>query len=129
MIGFTCGAFDLLHAGHVLFLKQCKLYCDYFIVGLQVDPSVDRIDKHRPIQGVLERQIQLEACRYVDRVIVYETENDLLAILGNMDFDIRFLGSDYESKKITGEEFVKIKFIDRNHNWSSSELRERIKKA
>lgn len=111
-VGFVCGAFDLLHAGHVHLLKECKKYCDYLIVGLQVDPSVDRKEKNKPIQSVIEREIQLGGCRYVDNVFVYERDWDLYLMIINLDIDIRFLGSDYVgSKEIVYEDLVPIKYI------------------
>ena len=81
--GFTCGAFDLLHAGHILFLKECKRHCDYLIIGLHVNSHLEHPDKNKPIQSILERQIQLKACKYADQIIVYETEEDLKTILNN----------------------------------------------
>ena len=128
--GFVCSAFDLLHAGHVLLLKGCKEHCEHLTVGLQVNPSLERGDKNKPIQSLLERHIQLEGSRYVDEIIVYETEEDLENILKIYEFDIRFLGEDYKDgkKKITGEDLCSIYFIPRKHPFSSTELRGRIKK-
>lgn len=130
-IGFTCGAFDLFHSGHVLFLKDCKKECDYLVVGIQIDPSLERKEKNKPVQSILERQLEVRSCRYVDEVIIYETEKDLEIILANLDFDIRFLGDDYldGKKSITGEDLVEIKYIDRKHPWSSSKLRKRVKES
>jgi len=130
--GFTCGTFDLLHAGHTTMLGDCKEKCDALIVGLQVDPSVDRPEKSKPIQSVLERTIQLLDCRYVDQVMVYETEEDLKNLLGVLDVDIRFIGEDWDPRKITGRKIcdkrkIEICFTERNHNWSTTNLRERIK--
>ena len=127
--GFVCSAFDLLHAGHVLLLKECKENCDYLTVGLQVDPSLERKDKNKPIQSLVERQIQLEGCRFVNEIIVYETEKDLEEILKIGNFDVRFLGADYQDgrKKITGETLCPIHYVSRNHGYSSTELRERIR--
>src|SRR3989304_5990592 len=112
--GFVCGAFDLLHAGHIHLLRQCKKECDFLIVGLQVDPSNDRSNKNKPIETVLEREIKLMACRFVDRIIVYEKEEDLHIILRYLGIDIRFLGSDYKygMKTITGESEIPIKYIE-----------------
>jgi glycerol-3-phosphate cytidylyltransferase len=133
-VGFTAGAFDLFHPGQVLFLANCKKYCDYLIVGLHVNPHVERPAKHTPIQSLLERQIQLKGCRYVDEIIIYDTEADLDIILGNFEINIRFLGEDYLPNKVppmpvTGRNLVPIKYIARNHNFSSTSLRERIKNA
>ena len=101
-IGFTCSCFDLLHAGHLIMLKDAKSQCDKLIVGLQTDPSVDRKDKNKPIQSLEERKIQLEAVKYIDEIIVYETENDLHKLLFELDPDIRILGSDWKAKPFTG---------------------------
>jgi len=125
--GFVCGAWDLLHTGHILLLQECRNYCDYLLVGLHVDPSIERADKNKPIQSIYERLMQLEACDYVDEVIVYETERELETILRNSHIDVRFLGSDYDgSQPITAEDAVQTKVIDRNHPYSSTELRKRI---
>lgn len=128
-IGFVASSFDLLHPGHLYLLAKAKKRCDHLIVGLHVDPSVERKNKNKPLQTVYERYVQLKACKYVGRIIPYETEIDLLNILSTRKIDVRFLGSDYEDKKemITGFELVPIEFIPREHTYSSSELRERIK--
>ena len=130
-VGFTCGTWDLLHTGHIFFLQECRKNCEIFIVGLHINPSVNRKEKNAPIQSVYERWTQLMSSGIVDVVIPYETEEDLCNILATNDFNIRFLGSDYYNKNITGETLCKernidIMFIDRMHNYSSSELRERI---
>lgn len=125
--GFTCGAMDLLHAGHVLMLKECRSQCDYLIVGLQTDPSLDRPEKHKPIQSLEERRIQLEGCRYVDEVVVYETEADLITLLKKIKPDVRFLGADWKGKKFTGYDLpIPVLFNSRDHGYSSSDLRARI---
>ena len=132
--GFTCGSFDLLHAGHILLLKYAKSKCNRLIVGLQVDPSIDRPQKNKPVQSLYERQIQLEACKYVDEIIVYETEKDLELICKTLDFQIRFLGNEYKGKNFTGYDILlkrnpnfKFEYVDRSHGFSSSELRNRVK--
>ena len=126
--GFVCGAFDLLHVGHLILLEKCKDNCDYLLVGLHVDPSIERKSKNKPIQSIFERLMQLKSCKYVDGVIIYETEKELEVILRNSGIDIRFLGSDYDgSQPITAEDAVQTKVIERNHNYSSTELVERIK--
>ena len=104
--GFTCGTFDLLHAGHILLLQYAKSKCNYLIVGLQVDPSVDRPEKNKPIQSLYERQLQLEACRYVDQIIVYQTERDLELLCSSLHLDIRFLGEEYKNKNFTGKQIL-----------------------
>ena len=130
-VGFTCSCFDLLHAGHILMLKDAKEQCDYLIVGLQTDPTLDRPEKNKPIQSQKERYIQLEAVKYVDDIFVYDTEASLLDLLKLVKPDVRILGSDYEGKSFTGDNLnIPIYYHERNHNYSSSNLRkEIIKKA
>jgi len=126
-VGFTCSAFDLLHAGHVIMLEECKKRCDVLIVGLQIDPSIDRSTKNKPVQSVYERWIQLKGCRYVDHIIPYATEADLLNLLVTQPIDVRFVGQEYETRAFTGRHLgIDIEFNSRRHSWSSSELRERI---
>ena len=126
--GFICGAFDFLHAGHIHLLKQCRLKCDYLIIGLHVDPSIERPEKNKPIETILERWIKLEACKYVDQVIIYERETDLKLIFKYFKIDIRFLGSDYidGDKPITDEDAIPIEFID-SLPINSSDIRERVR--
>ncbi len=130
-VGFTCGAFDLLHVGHLHLLKEAKNQCDRLIVGIHVNPQAERENKNKPVQTVMERMIQLLSCKYVDNVVVYETEQDLLNYLLMTTIDVRFLGSDYEGypEKIMGKDLVPTVFIPRNHTYSSTELRERIKNS
>jgi len=126
-IGFTCSCFDLLHAGHLIMLKDAKAHCDKLIVGLQTDPSVDRKDKNKPIQSLEERKIQLEAVKYIDEIIVYETENDLHKLLFELDPDVRILGSDWKKKPFTGYNLdIPIYFHKRKHDYSTSALRKKI---
>ena len=129
--GFTCSAFDLLHAGHILMLKECRRYCDHLTVGLHVNPNLERKSKNKPIQSLVERQIQLRGCRYVNDIIVYETEKELEDILKIYQFDVRFVGEDYKNSNdtITGIELCPIHYTSRKHDYSSTKLRERIKKA
>ena len=129
-VGFVCGAFDLLHAGHVHLLRQCKQRCDKLIVGLHVDPSVERKDKNKPVETIFERQIKLMGCNWVDNVIVYEKEEDIPLILNYFNFDVRFLGTDYAktNKSITEESLVPIVYID-SMPVTSSSIRQRIKKS
>lgn len=126
--GITFGAFDLFHAGHVLMMEEAKSVCDYLIVCLQTDPSLDRSEKNSPVQSILERQIQVEACKYVDEVIIYDTEEDVMEISNSIDWDVRILGDEYKDKYFTGrEEYLdKCYFNKRPHDFSSSELRERV---
>ena len=126
-IGFVCSSFDLLHAGHVLMLKEAKTQCDYLIAALQTDPTVDRNWKNKPVQSVFERYVQLEACRYVDQVVPYTTESELRDILLSYPIDIRIMGSEYQGKEFTGSDLdIPIYFNSRKHSFSSSDLRKRI---
>jgi glycerol-3-phosphate cytidylyltransferase len=130
--GFTCSTFDLFHAGHVAMLTECKQYCDYLIVGLQVDPSKDRPEKNKPVQSVYERYVQLRGCTYIDEIIPYETENDLENLLAIEDIQIRFVGEEYKDLIVTGQDIcekrnIKIHYNSRLHTYSSSELRRRLK--
>lgn len=128
--GVICGAMDLLHAGQLLALKECKARCDYLIVALHTDPSIDRpLTKNKPIETVEERMIRLEACRYVDEVVLYDTEADCLELLKRLKPDIRFLGADWKGKKCTGDEFITPVYVSRDHDYGSARLRKRIKDA
>ena len=126
--GITFGTFDLFHAGHVLMLQEAKTVCNHLIVCIQIDPSVDRKDKNKPVQSIIERKIQVAACRYVDETIVYETETDVLEILQSTDWDVRILGNEYRDKDFTGrkETIDRCYFNTRPHTFSSSELRLRV---
>ena len=128
--GITFGAFDLFHAGHVMMLEEAKTVCDYLIVCIQSDPSLDRKEKNKPVQSIVEREIQVSGCRYTDEVIIYDTEADLLDILNAVDWDVRILGEEYKDKDFTGREqtLEKCHFNKRPHNFSSSELRKRVTK-
>ena len=132
MVGFTCGAMDLLHAGHILMLKEASEQCDWLIVGLHTDPTIDRPEKNSPIQSLEERRIQLEGCRYVDEIQEYDTEAELLEMLDEyMEFHgkkfVRIIGADWRGKKYTGCDLpIQTIFNSRNHNYSSTELRQRI---
>ena len=134
-IGITFSTFDMLHAGHVAMLAEAKNHCDYLIAGLQTDPTIDRPDtKNAPIQSIVERQIQLAACRYVDEVVVYQTEQDLIDLLLILPIDVRVLGVEYENKPFTGEQEGHIRGIQhifnrRDHSFSSSGLRSRVAAA
>ena len=130
-IGFTCSTFDLLHAGHIQMLREAKEQCDYLIVGLQFDPSMDRPEKNKPIQTVVERYTQLNAVKYVDEIIPYQTEADLEDILSMYDIDVRVLGEEYKEKDFTGKDICKkrgiqLYFNKREHRFSSSDLRKRV---
>lgn len=126
--GFTCSTFDLLHAGHILMLRDCKEKCDHLIVGLQVDPTIDRPEKNKPIQSLMERHIQLSGVKYVDEIVTYSTEAELKVLLKHLPIDIRFVGEEYHGKVFTGHDHLHYKwgFNKREHDFSSSELRRRI---
>jgi len=125
--GFTASCFDLFHAGHVMMLREAKAQCEYLIVGLQTDPTIDRPQKNKPIQSVTERFIQLEACKYVDEIVVYATEKDLRDTLLAFPIDIRILGAEYEGKNFTGSDIaMEFYFNTRKHEFSTSELRQRV---
>ena len=128
IIGFTCSSFDLLHTGHILMLKDAKNQCDYLIVGLQSDPTIDRPNiKNKPIQSLKERNIQLKAVKYIDEIIIYNTEKELYKLLKKINPDIRILGSDYNGKCFTGDDLkIKIYYHKREHKYSSTNLRKSI---
>ena len=131
IVGITFGSFDLLHAGHVSMLQECKRQCDILIVGLQTDPTIDRPKKNKPIQTTLERWIQLTALSCVDQVVPYDTELDLLNMLSILNVNVRFIGDDYLGQYIHGADIcenkkIEIVYIRRMHTYSSSELRRRI---
>jgi glycerol-3-phosphate cytidylyltransferase len=134
-IGITFSTFDMLHAGHIAMLAEAKNHCDYLICGLQTDPTIDRPDtKNKPVQSIVERQIQLAACRYVDEVVVYQTEQDLIDLLLILPIDIRVLGIEYEDKEYTGKQEcwtrgIECIFNGRDHSFSSSSLRKRVAEA
>lgn len=131
-IGIVFSAFDLLHAGHIAMLAEAKNHCDYLIAGLQTDPTIDRPDtKNKPVQSIVERQIQLSSCRFVDEVVVYQTERDLVDLLLILPVDVRILGVEYENKDFTGkkeclEKGIELVFNSRDHSFSSSSLRKRV---
>ena len=130
--GFTCGAMDLLHPGHLLMLKECREQCDWLIVGLEVDPSVDRPDKQKPIETLEERKIRLEGCKYVDQIEIYNTEVGLYELLKKINPDVRFMGADWKDRpNYARDELPNMKVIynSREHNYSSTNLRDRIKKC
>ena len=126
-VGFTCSCFDLLHAGHIIMLQYAKARCDKLMVGLQTDPTIDRLMKNKPIQSLEERRIQLEAVKYVDEIFIYDTEEELYKKLLDIKPDVRILGSDYIGKSFTGDDLdIKIYYHDRNHNYSTTNLRKKI---
>jgi glycerol-3-phosphate cytidylyltransferase len=130
-VGFTASTFDLLHAGHIMMLREAKSQCDYLIVGLQTDPSIDRSDKNKPIQTLVERYVQLSAIKYVDEIITYQDEQDLEDILNMFDINIRILGEEYKDQTFTGRAIcakrgIELYYNKRDHRFSSSGLRERV---
>jgi len=133
IIGITCSTFDLLHTGHIIMLEECKKYCDYLICALQVDPTIDRPNKNKPIQSLVERYIQLDAVSYVDKIIPYVTEQDLEEIFESLDLDVRIIGEDYRNQSFTGKEIcnkrnIKLIYNKRDHKFSTSSLRDKIYK-
>ena len=128
--GFTCGAFDLLHAGHALMLEECKKHCDYLIVGVQSDPSLDRQSKNKPIMSYDERIILVKSNKWVDEVVLYDTEDDLHNLLSLRHPDIRILGDDWKQKTYTGHNLpIRVVFVERDHGYSTSDLRRRVAMA
>jgi glycerol-3-phosphate cytidylyltransferase len=126
-VGFTCSTFDLFHAGHIMMLKEARTQCDYLIVGLQTDPTIDRPEKNKPVQGVFERYEQLKACKYIDEILVYATEEDLLNILLSYPINVRILGQEYMTKSFTGEHLdMQVYYNHRKHGFSTTELRQRV---
>ena len=126
-VGFTCGAFDLFHTGHALMLEEARGQCDWLIVGVQSDPSFDRLHKNKPIQLYDERIIMVKAIRHVDEVVLYDTEEDLVNLLQMMQPDIRIVGADWKGKAFTGSDLdIEVYFNSRNHVYSTSALRERV---
>ena len=131
-IGFTCSTFDLLHAGHIQMLRDAREQCDYLICGIQIDPSLDRPEKNSPVQTIVERHTQLSAIKYVDKIIPYQTETDLEDILNMLHIDVRILGEEYKDGKFTGRAIcakrgIELFFNKREHRFSSSDLRNRVK--
>jgi glycerol-3-phosphate cytidylyltransferase len=129
--GITFSTFDLLHAGHIKMLEEAKQHCDYLICGLQTDPTINRPEKNKPVQSVVERYIQLKGCRYVDEIIPYQTEQDLEDILKAFKIDVRIIGDEYKSKQFTGREYceqkgIKMYYNRRDHRFSSSGLRKEV---
>lgn len=130
-VGITFSTFDLLHAGHIKMLEEAKQQCDYLICGLQTDPSINRPEKNKPVQSVVERYIQLKGCRYVDEIIPYQTEQDLEDILRAFKVDVRIIGDEYKAKQFTGREYcekkgIKLYYNTREHRFSSSGLRKEV---
>lgn len=133
-IGLTASSFDLLHAGHITMLAEARTYCDYLIAALQIDPTVDRPDKNFPVQSIVERQIQLAGTRYVDEIIVYHTEQDLETLMKILPIQRRILGIEYRDRDFTGRQIcidrgIEIVYNSRPHDFSTTELRQRIARS
>lgn len=133
IIGITCSTFDLLHTGHIIMLEECKKYCDFLICALQVDPTIDRPEKNKPIQSLIERYVQLDAVKYVDKIIPYSTEEELETLFSALDLDVRVIGEDYKNKDFTAKDIcqkrgIKVIYNRRDHNFSTSSLRQEIYK-
>ena len=131
-VGITFSTFDLFHAGHVKMLEEAKRQCDFLIVGLQLDPSIDRPEKNKPVQGLVERYIQVKGCKHVDEIVPYVTEQDLEDILRSFKIDVRIIGEEYRDKGFTGKEYcsqkgIEIYYNTRDHRFSSSGLRNLVK--
>lgn len=127
VIGFTCGAFDLLHAGHVLMLEECRQHCDELVVGLQSDPSIDRRTKNKPVQSFEERLTMLRSIKWVDDIVFYDTEAELYDLLEATMPDVRIVGEDWKGKEFTGHDLpIRVVFNSRDHGYSTSELRQRV---
>ena len=130
IIGITFGSFDLCHYGHALMFEECKESCDYLIVGVQSDPSIDRPEKNKPVQSHKERIGIVSSLKFVDEVISYDTEADLIEILKKVEPDVRILGADHKGTQFTGYELpIKCIFNSRDHGFSTSELRKRVHEA
>jgi glycerol-3-phosphate cytidylyltransferase len=131
IVGITCSTFDLLHAGHIIMLQECKKYCDYLVCALQSDPTIDRKEKNAPIQSLVERYIQLDAVEYVDKIIPYNTEKELETIFASLDLDVRIIGEEYKDKDFTAKRIcekrgIKLIYNKRDHDFSTSSLRKRV---
>lgn len=133
-VGFTCSSFDLLHAGHILMLEEARGQCDYLIVGLQTDPTIDRKQKNNPVQTIVERYIQLSAVKFIDEIVVYQTEADLIDLLSALPIDVRIVGEEYIDKDFTGLDIcesrgIGIHYNKRQHRFSTTDLRKRVHEA
>lgn len=127
MIGFIAGSFDIIHPGYIYMFEEASSKCDYLVVGLHEDPSVERPEKIKPILSVEERKKILTSIRYIDFVVTYQTEDDLIKILKDLKPDVRFLGDDYKDKKITGGDLeIELYYLDRSHGWSTTKFKKEI---
>jgi len=133
-VGITFSTFDLLHSGHIAMLREAKQQCDYLICGLQTDPTIDRPEKNKPVQSLVERYVQLSGVKYVDEIIPYQTEMDVIDILEMFNIDVKIMGEEYRNKEFTGKDVCKRKgivlyFNNRTHRFSSSDLRKRVSES
>lgn len=133
-IGITCSTFDLLHAGHIVMLEEAKRHCDYLIAALQVDPTLDRKTKNSPVQSIVERQIQLAGVKFVDEIVVYNTEDDLEDLFLTLPLDVRIIGDEYKDKEFTAKRIcykrkIEIVYNKRDHSFSSTDLRKRTSQS
>ena len=133
-VGITFSTFDLFHAGHIKMLEEAKSNCDYLIIGLQLDPSIDRTEKNKPTQSIVERYVQVRSCKYIDEVVPYVTEQDLIDILSSFKIDLRIIGDEYQDKSFTGKKYceekgIKIYYNRREHRFSSSALRKQVSES
>lgn len=130
IVGFTCGSFDLLHAGHSMMLEEAKSHCEKLVVGLQSDPTIDRPEKNKPVQTLEERLTMLKSIKWVDEICIYSTESELVQLLQTLKPDVRIIGADWQGKPYTGHELpIRVVFNTRNHGYSTSELRNRVYNA
>jgi glycerol-3-phosphate cytidylyltransferase len=133
-VGVTFSTFDLFHAGHIKMLEEAKSKCDFLIVGLQLDPSIDRPEKNKPTQTIVERYVQVRSCKYIDEIIPYVTEQDLIDILSSFKIDLRIIGEEYKGNDFTGKDYclkkgIEIYYNKREHRFSSSALRKQVSEA
>lgn len=127
IIALIAGSFDLIHPGYIRMFKAAKEGCDHLIVALQGDPTIDRPSKCKPVQSLQDRIEIISSIKYVDEIVTYNTEAEFLELLKNTHHDLRVLGTDYKDKNYTGKELgIPILWIDRNHNYSTTALKEAI---
>ena len=128
--GIIAGCFDIIHPGYILMFEDAKSVCDYLIIALQSDPTIDRPEKNKPVQTIGERKFILESIKYVDEIVTYDTEKDLYSLLNTLELNVRILGTDYKNKSFTGDDLnIPIHFHERDHEWSSTDLKTRIKNS
>jgi|TARA_B110000008_G_C16475279_1_gene365862 glycerol-3-phosphate cytidylyltransferase len=127
-IGFVAGNFDLIHPGYIKLFQFAKKHCDFLIVAIHKDPSLERNKKFQPIHSLKERKMIIESIKYVDKTLCYKYEKDLIILLKKIPISVRFLDENYQFKKITGKELdIPIKWVPRNHTYSTTNLVKKIK--